>query len=278
MQHVDSKFVEWIPKSGSQVNVCGDLSLFTTIKEDQTSQPDFANGTIEHTSVCESVILRVVNQATGELEDRLLDDVVHTPNAKVNVISLGYLPTKGNYKLTCSNDEQTAWFTKPSTSLKVTMRGSIYRLRAERVTGVMVMAALKQDVYSKKAMELLHQRFGHMKMESVKVLAKKIGVGVKINTKDLASYTRVVCAAAVAKRTSYARIPMRKSEPLKTLMMDICSVNEQNVDGATTFLFNIDESTSYKWPFLLKKQSETTFHINALLNKLRTRFPERTAI
>ncbi|KAG2902120.1 hypothetical protein PC119_g21288 [Phytophthora cactorum] len=82
----------------------------------------------------------------------------------------------------------------------------------------------------------------------------------------------------MAKRTSYATITKRKSEPLETLMMDICSVNEQSVDGATRFLFIIDESTSYKWPFLLKKQSEATFHISALLNKLRTRFPQRTAL
>ncbi|KAG3097906.1 hypothetical protein PI125_g15509 [Phytophthora idaei] len=64
---------------------------------------------------------------------------------------------KGNFELTCSNDQQAAWLTEPSTSLKFTMRGSIYRLRAERMTGVMVMAALKQDMSSKKAMELLHQ-------------------------------------------------------------------------------------------------------------------------
>jgi hypothetical protein len=100
----DGNSVEWILDSGSQANVCGDMSLFTVIREDQSSRLDFANGTTEHTTVCGSVLLRIVNQATGELEDRLLDDVVYTPNAKVNLISLGYLQTTGRFKLTCSHD------------------------------------------------------------------------------------------------------------------------------------------------------------------------------
>ncbi|KAE8888371.1 hypothetical protein PF005_g6547 [Phytophthora fragariae] len=36
----------------------------------------------------------------GELEDRLRDDVVCVPSAKVNVISLGYLQTTGKFKFT----------------------------------------------------------------------------------------------------------------------------------------------------------------------------------
>ncbi|KAE8897766.1 hypothetical protein PF005_g17001 [Phytophthora fragariae] len=118
----DVSSVEWIFDSGSQANVCGDLPLFTTIREDQTSRLDFANGTTEHTTICGSVLLRIVNQATGELEDRLVEDVVYTSNAKVNIISLGYLQTTGKYKLTCSPDQQIAWLSKPGTTLKFMMR------------------------------------------------------------------------------------------------------------------------------------------------------------
>ncbi|ETN17441.1 hypothetical protein PPTG_21650 [Phytophthora nicotianae INRA-310] len=160
--------VEWILDSGSQVNICGDLALFTTISENKMSRLGFANGTTEHASICGSVLLRVVNQVTGQVEDRLLDAVVYTPNAQVNLISLGYLQMTGRYQLSCSHDQRTAWLSKPDTVLKFEMHDHIHRLRAERVPGVMVMVALKQDMDSKKQMELLHQRFGHVSMETVK--------------------------------------------------------------------------------------------------------------
>ncbi|KAE9332414.1 hypothetical protein PF008_g14954 [Phytophthora fragariae] len=268
----DVSSVEWIFDSGSQANVCGDLPLFTTIREDQTSRLDFANGTTEHTTICGSVLLRIVNQATGELEDRLVEDVVYTSNAKVNIISLGYLQTTGKYKLTCSPDQQIAWLSKPGTTLKFMMRENIYRLRAEQATGVMVMAALKQRMDSKKAMELLHQRFGHLGMDSVQTLSKKLDVGVKLNENGLTPYEFVACAASKAKRMHHARIPVRKSGPLETLMMDVCTINEETVEGSIMFLCVTDECTRYKWAFLLKEKSEATFHIKVLLNRLRTRF------
>ncbi|OWY95977.1 Retrotransposon RIRE1 poly protein [Phytophthora megakarya] len=74
---------------------------------------------------------------------------------------------------------------------------------------------------------------------------------------------------------TYARVPVRRSKPLETLMMDICALNEDSVDGATMFLFIVDEATRYKWAFLLKRKSEATFYIKVLLNRLERRFPDQ---
>lgn len=173
----------------------------------------------------------------------------------------------GKYKLTCSSDQCTAWLSKPGTTLTFSMRENIYRLCVERVTGVMAMTALKKDMNNKKAMELIHRRFGHMSMNSANVLSGKLDVGVKMNTKGLTSYECVACAASKTKHMHYARIPVRKSKPLESHMMDICTLNDQTADGATIFLFVIDESTRYKWVFVLKEKSEATWYIKALLNR-----------
>ncbi|POM66732.1 Transposon Polyprotein integrase [Phytophthora palmivora] len=169
------------------------------------------------------------------VEDRLLDDVVYTPNAKVNIISLGYLQMTGCYRLSCSPDQRTAWLSKLDTVLKFEMHDNIYRLRTERVPGVMVMTALMEDMDSKKQMELLHQRFDHVAMETVKRLAHK---------------------------------------PLEVLMMDVCSIKPATVGGAGMFLFVVDEATRYKWAFLMENKGEATFHIKVLINRLRTKLPE----
>ncbi|KAE9022030.1 hypothetical protein PF005_g6545 [Phytophthora fragariae] len=131
---------------------------------------------------------------------------------------------------------------------------------------------------SKKSMELLHQRFGHMGMITVKLLANKLDVGIEINAKDLSSYDRVACAAGKAKRMSYARFPVRNSKPLETLMMEICSMSEPTIDGSSMFLFVIEESTRYKWTYLLKNKSDAESHVTVLLNRLAGHFAGKTVL
>ncbi|KAG2780618.1 hypothetical protein PC129_g13284 [Phytophthora cactorum] len=270
MQTDEKNFTEWILDSGSQANICGDLSLFTTLREDKTSRLDFANGTTEHATVCGSVLLRVVNQATGELEDRLLDDVVYTPNAKVNLISMGYLQTTGNYRLAFAFDQKTAWMSKPGTILKFDMRDNIYRLRSEKVTGVMVMTMAKTAVEDKKAMELLHQRFGHLHMALLQTMADKMDFGVKFNTKDLITYQCIACLVSKAKSMIHKRLPARSTKPLEVLVMDICTMNVATASKATMFMFIVDIATRYKWGYLLEKKGQATWFILKLLRELET--------
>ncbi|OWZ14146.1 Integrase, catalytic core protein [Phytophthora megakarya] len=119
-------------------------------------------------------------------------------------------------------------------------------------------------------MKLLHQRFGHLGMYST-----QLDVGVKINENGLTSYECAACAASKAKRMTYARVPVRRSKPLATLIVDICALNEDSVDRATMFLFIVDKATRYKWVFLLKRKSEAAFYIKGLLNRLQRRFPDQ---
>ncbi|OWZ04852.1 polyprotein [Phytophthora megakarya] len=110
-------------------------------------------------------------------------------------------------------------------------------------------------------------------MNTIKILAKKLDVGVKVNERGLAPYQCVACAASKAKGMTFARVPVRKSLPLEKLMVDICSVSEPTVDGATMFLLVMDEATRFKWVYLMKAKSEATWHIKVLANRLRVRFP-----
>ncbi|KAG6618783.1 Integrase, catalytic core protein [Phytophthora cinnamomi] len=215
---------------------------------------------------------RLSNQVTGELEDKLLDDVMYISNTRVNIISLGYMQMKVKFKLVCSDDQRTAWLSKLGTALRFDMRDNIYRLRVAHVAGATVNTVQKGEVDGKNTMELLHQRFSHLSMDTVKMMTNKLNVGVKINAKDLSSYDCVACNASKAKGMHHARCPMRKQLPLAVLVMDVCFVNEASASGATMFLFGIDEATRFKWAYLLEKKSEATHYIIKLLNELRTQF------
>ncbi|KAJ8575523.1 hypothetical protein ON010_g3694 [Phytophthora cinnamomi] len=104
-----------------------------------------------------------------------------------------------------------------------------------------------------KQMELPHRRFGHVAVDTVRRLAHKLNVGVKLNANGLTSYECVACAEGKAERMTHARIPVRKSKPLEGLMMGIFSIKPATVE---------------------ESKGQATFHINVLINQLRTKFPK----
>jgi hypothetical protein len=154
------------------------------------------------------------------------------------------------------------------------MHENIYRLRTERIPGVMVLAALQQDMDSQKKMEMLHQRFGHVAMDTVKRLAHMLQVGVTLIANELSSYKCVACAEAKARWMTYARIAERESKPLEVLMMDICSIKPATICGYNMFMYVGNEATRSRWAFVMQNKSEATFHLKILMNRLRTRLSE----
>ncbi|POM60506.1 Rve domain containing hypothetical protein [Phytophthora palmivora] len=54
--------------------------------------------------------------------------------------------------------------------------------------------------------------------------------------------------------------------------MDVCSICEPTAHGSIMSLFIIDETTRYKWVYLLQQKSETTYYIVKLLNQLQPQF------
>lgn len=154
---------------------------------------------------------------------------------------------------------------KPGTVLQFDMNDKVYRLRSERVTGMMVIVKAKQSVDAKKTMELLHHRFGHLNMHLVNVLAGKLNLGVKLNMKRLSIYDCVACIASKVKAMHHSRLPVRTTRPLDILLMGICSLKEHTMSGSTMFFFVLHVATRYKWLYLLDKKSAATWFILKLL-------------
>ncbi|KAG2786393.1 hypothetical protein PC129_g1122 [Phytophthora cactorum] len=75
----------------------------------------------------------------------------------------------------------------------------------------MAMAMAKTAVEEKKTMEMLHQRFGHLHMALLQVMADKMDLGVKFNTKDLTTYECIACVVSKAKSMGHKRLPVRST-------------------------------------------------------------------
>jgi hypothetical protein len=273
--------IEWILDSGVQINVCGKLDLFDSLCEGVTSRLDFAKGTSEHATTSGNMLVCVMNQDTAKEEERMLEDVVYAPTAPNNIISLCYMQMVAGFRFRCSSDQRTAWLEKPGIKLKFDMINRIYRLRTKPVSSSFVMRVATPSASSGRdeSMELLHQRFGHMGMSTIKAMVSKhMDLGAKVNEANLKPYDCVACIASKAKKMTYHRVAQRSAKLLETLMMDICSIGDTTIGGQTMFLFIVDEASRYKWMYLLHENGEATEYIIELLKRLDREFHKRPVI
>ncbi|KAE9016161.1 hypothetical protein PR002_g13735 [Phytophthora rubi] len=264
--------MEWILDSGAQVNVTGDLALLNNVKNlKQVELLEGATGGFGRVEFEGAVLMPVVNEHSGETETRLLENVRYSPGTKINLISQTYMQFKCGYKLIVSDDQLVTWLVKPTMKLKFVMRDGLYRMRVER-RNKLVLSAQKPSADS-NVMELLHNRLNHVAMDTIKeMVASKVDMGVKVNTRNLSFYECVPCIESKIKRMTYSRNPRRATRPLEKLSADICTINEVSADKSTMFLLVMDEFSRYKWAYLLKSKADASDHLKHLILKLEKKF------
>ncbi|KAE9024543.1 hypothetical protein PR002_g11422 [Phytophthora rubi] len=196
--------MEWLLDSGSQVNLCGDLACFSYIERGSSSNLLMACGQTEAMQASGSVVFRVTNGVSGQWEPRRLDEVHYSPNARVNLIRIGYMRACG-FKLEFNDDQSTAWLCKGGLKLRFDCHDMLYRMRVK--WSVRLVGAVEQR---KNAMGLLHNRIGHVNMKLIRELAsRKVDFGLNVNMQSLKDYECVPCLSAKFKRTTYKRGPNR---------------------------------------------------------------------
>ncbi|POM65471.1 Hypothetical protein PHPALM_18805 [Phytophthora palmivora] len=77
----------------------------------------FGDGTTERATLG-TVHMQVVNEHTGKIEERLLENVSYSKSAPYNLVSQTYMQFKGNFKVRVSQDQLVTWLTKDSLKLR----------------------------------------------------------------------------------------------------------------------------------------------------------------
>lgn len=261
--------MEWLLDSGSQINLCGDLSCFSSVEHGDSGDLKTALGQTETLTAHGSVVMKVFNELSGQWEQRRLDEVHYSPNAHVNLMSLGYMQMCG-FAANFSSDQCTVWLTKTGTKLRFDRLDKLYRMRVKR--SFQLVAAVEDR---KNTMGLLHNRLGHVNMKTIRELASSgVDFGLNVNVKSLAAYDCLPCITAKLKRMTYKRNPERRQNPLEKLSVDICSINQQTITKESMFLLVVDEATRYKWCYLLRNKSDAADKIMTLVLRLNTSFQQ----
>ncbi|GMF40059.1 unnamed protein product [Phytophthora fragariaefolia] len=89
----------------------------------QVASPTYSPTTPASDDECELALQRLPARLVGHVGASTTActpcrNVMCIANAQVNIISLGYMQMDGKFKLVCSDDQRTAWLSKPGTSLR----------------------------------------------------------------------------------------------------------------------------------------------------------------
>ncbi|POM61971.1 putative Polyprotein [Phytophthora palmivora] len=272
VQRASADMVEWILDSGAAGSVTGDLTLFTELREDATSELLFGNGGTATTAVG-TVLMNVLNEHVGKEEERLLDDVSYSKSTPFNLISQTYMQFACGFKLRLSEDQRTMWLAQDSLKLRFDYDRGVNRMWAPRLAKP-VLTVQPKDV--EDPMVLLHNRLSHVGMDTIKSMAgQKYNFGIQMQQPSFAAYECVPCLEAKTKRMSYSRGPQRCISPLGKLCVDLCSVGVDTGTKANQFLLVVDEATRYKWGYLIANKDQAAALIETLVKRLAVKFPKR---
>ncbi|KAJ0391883.1 hypothetical protein ATCC90586_010850 [Pythium insidiosum] len=273
----DDKVITWYLDSGSEVNVCNDLSAFEWIEDITPYTLNMMSGAEDVVTKKGSVVMYLMNEQTGKKEERVLHDVYYDTSAIVNLISMDYLQV-GGFFMSYSRDQQVCFATSKKIKLRFDKVHKLYCIRGEKKTNKQYTMAVRGSSTLSKDDEanLWHQRFAHVSTKtSVQMQKQGVVEGLNVN-KDMSDYDCVTCTMSKAKRMTYAANPKRAIVPLHKLSVDLAQMDEPAMCGSKHVMLVGCEATRFKWCFLLKKKSEATELLIDLIKELNHQFKKNS--
>ncbi|RLN89747.1 hypothetical protein BBJ28_00016056 [Nothophytophthora sp. Chile5] len=201
--HADRGEVEWLLDSGSRY-VCTDLVSFVRFDDNVTHRLTMLNGFSEEDVLSGVVHLSVMNKHADCYEERLLEEVSYSVNARNNLISMSYMLMTAGFNLTMGKDKTTLGLSKPSLRLEFKLVDGLYRMWTKKTTESpivkehLVLGVDKSSrVPAEDTMKLLHNRLNYAGMEDIKRMAKEFSFGLKVNSTQLTAYDCFPCRMAL---------------------------------------------------------------------------------
>ncbi|OWZ14452.1 hypothetical protein PHMEG_00012076 [Phytophthora megakarya] len=224
-------------------NISSDLLSFVRMDTNLAHNLTMLDGSSETDVACGDVHMSVRNEITGKYEPRILERAYYTPNARCNLISLGYMLIDAGYDMSFSKDKRKLWLIKTGMKLEFRLVDGLYRMWTHKATEStvkadqhMVLDVEKSSAIGKSAaMRLLHNRLNHAGMEDIRRHAQQFEVGFNVNSKQLESYDCVPCRMGKFKHGK--------------------------------FLLIVAEATRFKWVYLLTHKGEAEGHLLFKVNK-----------
>lgn len=273
--NLSEKSSDWILDSEATDHMTHDRSLFVTYNKYSGSrvvkyggvtgaQRITGIGTIKVESIVEN----------GRTVDLLIQDVLHVPGSRRNLISTCQASEQGYFGW---HDSEIYKLVNKKTGKTSLIGKSIGRIFYANIK------VLKPECSLSEADELTiwHQRLGHINKDTIrKVFTKEIASDLKGNfpvSNNQTVLDKIDCESCKLSKQVKTAVP-RASQPRtksvgEKLHVDICGpLGAQTISGHEYFILFKDEYSTFRWIHFMKSRVEAFDHIKRCINAIESEF------
>ena len=246
---IGSNTKEWWVDTRATRHVCLDKKMFSSYQTiDNGEQLFMGNSSYSKVEGQGKVVLKMTSG-----KELTLNDVLHVPEIRKNLVSGSLLSKKGFKLVFVSNN-----FILSKNGMYV---GKGYMSNGLFKMNVMTVVPLIKNInknstsfaYMLESSNVWHGRLGHVNYDTLRRL---INMECLPNFKIDPNHKCEICVESKLTRTSFKSIE-RSSEPLELIQSDICDLKFiQTRGGKKYFLILIDDCTRYCYVYLLRSKYE----------------------
>ena len=245
---IGSNTKEWWVATGATRHVCSDKKMFSSYHSiDNGEQLFMGNSSSSKDKGQGKVVLKMTSG-----KELTLNDVLHVPEIRKNLVSRSFLSKKGFKLVFFSNN---FILTKKGMHVgKGYMRNGLFKMNVMTIVPpIKNINKNTSSAYILESSNVWHSRLGHVNYNTLRRLINmeclpkfKIGPNHKCE----------ICVESKLIRTFFQSIE-RSSEPLELIHSDICGMKFiQTRGGKKYFLTLIDDCTRYCYVYLLRSKDE----------------------
>ena len=246
---IGSNTKEWWVDTGATRHVCSDKKMFSSYQTiDNGEQLFMGNSSSSKVEGQGKVVLKMTSG-----KELTLNDVLHVPDIRKNLVS-GSLLSKKGFKLVFVSDNFI--LTKNGMYVgKGYMSNGLFKMNVMTVVPPInnINKNSTSSAYMLESSNVWHGRLGHVNYDTLRRL---INMECLPNFKIDSNHKCEICVESKLTRTSFQSIE-RSSEPLELIHSDICDLKFiQTRGGKKYFLTLIDDCTRYCYVYLLRSKDE----------------------
>jgi hypothetical protein len=269
-------YYDWLADSATTSHVTNQRDAFTSYQPAQGTAVAGV-GNVKASAIGRGTV-ELVSQCDGQTYILRLEDVLHIPSNRNNLISLGrwdnaggrYIGGDGYLTMITKDGKRIAKGTKISNHL-YRMKMQVRKTYAQNVKTTTVTPQMFMTTELAQSWETWHKRYGHVSYDGLqKLLTDKLVDGFYVDTRT-PKPDCIACTEAKQTETTFNKNAERKTEPGELTHIDLWGKYDvTSINGHQYYIVFIDDAARWTTMNFLKKKDEAAQHVKDYLAHLRT--------